>query len=144
MIVKLCGVRHLVLVLLGALGLGGTAELLGAVLPLLAWRGKKTLALGVVGEGSFAKGRGSTYAAGGKASRPWWRHQCEPDGRQARTSSGPPGSRRPGRNQCSYHHRTECGTRRRRPGPCWTCTGRPASRGARPWRRWDGWGGGHP
>lgn len=31
-----CGARRLVLVLLGALGLGGTAELLGAVLPLLA------------------------------------------------------------------------------------------------------------
>lgn len=30
---------RLVLVLLGALGLGGTAELLGAVLPLLACRG---------------------------------------------------------------------------------------------------------
>jgi hypothetical protein len=44
--VKLCGVRHLVLALLGALGLGGTAELLGAVLPLLACGGKGMLALG--------------------------------------------------------------------------------------------------
>jgi hypothetical protein len=29
---------HLVLVLLGSLGLGGTTELLGTVLPLLAYR----------------------------------------------------------------------------------------------------------
>ena len=42
---ELCGARHLVLVLLGALDLGGTAELLGAVLPLLACNEDKRIEL---------------------------------------------------------------------------------------------------
>lgn len=98
----------------------------------------------VKGEGRKIFLRVGTYAAGGKASQPWWRRQCGPDGRRARTSSGPRQSRRPERSRWTCHHRTGCGNRRRRPGPCWTCTGRPASRGAHPWRRWGGWGGGHP
>lgn len=40
---ELYGARRLVLALLGALGLGGTAELLGAVLPLLACREEKIM-----------------------------------------------------------------------------------------------------
>lgn len=98
----------------------------------------------VKGEGENILRRVETYAAGGKASRPWWRRQCGPDGRRARTSSGPRRSRRSERSRWTCRHRTGCGNRRRRPGPCWTCTGRPASRGAHPWRRWGGWGGGRP
>lgn len=131
--------RRLVLVLLGALGLGGTAELLGAVLPLLACG-----ELDSFESDSDTLVRSGTHAAGGKPSRSCRRHRCGPGGSEARTSSGPRRSRRPERSRCSCHHRTVCGTRRRRPGPCWTCTGRPTSHGAHPWRRWGGWGGGRP
>lgn len=85
-----------------------------------------------------------TYAAVGWASRSFRQHRYGRDGSEARTSSGPQWSRRRERSRCSCHHRIVCGSRRRKPGPCWTCTGRQASHGARPWRRWRGWGAERP
>lgn len=85
---------------------------------------------------------GLTYAAVCWASRSWWPGRNGRACSGARTSSWPRRCRRRERSRWTCHHRTGCGNRRRRPGPCRTCRARQAWRGAHPWRRWDGWGGG--
>lgn len=128
--------------LVATLLLGNTTRLLRPVLALLACFRVLVYLLCILAHLPMLFSCGWTYAAVCWASRSWRPGRNGRACSGARTSSSPRRYRRRGRSQWTCHHRTGCGNRRRRPGPCRTCRARRAWRGAHPWRRWDGWGGG--
>jgi hypothetical protein len=129
--------NRLFLLLVGSL-LCGTAGLLRPVLALLACSDVLVHRLCILAHLPMLLSDGGTYAAVCWASRSWRPGRNGRACSGARTSSSPRRCRRRGRSQWTCHHRTGCGNRRRRPGPCPTCKALRAWRGAHPWRRWDG------
>jgi hypothetical protein len=131
--------QHLLLgLLLAALCLGCSSELLGSVLALLAC--PCTLVVAPLCKSAMFL---ETYAAVCWPSRPSFPSCIAPIYSLAQISSMPRASRRRERNRLTFHHRIVFGNRRRRRRPYWPCTFRRALIGAHPWRRLVGLGGGH-